>query len=235
MEMRLLIADADADRANLVRCAARALWSAGEALTGGDNATALRLVAGRAPDLIVLGRASRTGQPSLCGQVRAATPAPILVLGARDGALEEVRALEAGADSYLAAPLEQVRLLAHLRALARRVGTPCAGVTAPAPSGAIVVDDLAIDLASRIVRRDGVAIALTPTEYVLLATLAGRPGQLIPQPTLVAQVWGGAHARDTHYVKVFVNRLRRKLGDSAAYPRYIKTRRGQGYRLAAAR
>ena len=81
---------------------------------------------------------------------------------------------------------------------------------------------------------DGAPVELTPTEYLLLEYLARHPGAILPHEVLLTHVWGDEYARDTHYLKVFMHRLRRKLGDTAGHPRYIQTCRGVGYRFVAA-
>ena len=91
-----------------------------------------------------------------------------------------------------------------------------------------------VDFTTRQVRAKGALVDLTPTEYVLLELLARNAGTVVPQQVLLERVWGREHAGDVHYLKVFVNRLRKKLGDSAARPRYIETRRGIGYRFVSA-
>src|SRR5262249_17269120 len=153
-------------------------------------------------------------------RIRAGAPGvPILMLTARDTTLDEVRALDLGADDYLTKPFDHLKLLAHLRALARRAGQ---GIVAQG-QGDLTAGDLAIDFTTRQVRANGALIDLTPTEYVLLELLARNAGTTVPQQVLLERVWGKEHAGDAHYLKVFVNRLRQKLGDSAAHPRYIET------------
>src|SRR5262249_10865307 len=118
----------------------------------------------------------------------------------------------------------------HLRALARRTGQ----VLAPQGADDLASGDLTIDFTTRQVRAKGALVDLTPTEYVLLELLARNAGTIVPQQVLLERGWGKEHTGDAHYLKVFVNRLRLKLGDSAAHPRYIETRRGIGYRFVGA-
>jgi DNA-binding response OmpR family regulator len=228
--MNLLIADDDADLALLVGYSARTLWPGCRIATAGDGHAALQAFASQRPDLVVL---DVTMPPpdgfEVCRQIRALSSVPILMLTARDTILDEVKALDLGADDYLTKPFDHLTLNARLRALARRAGA------SPSDSGepAVEEDTLFVDLIAREVRVGGVAVDLTPTEYLLLEALARRPGAIVPHRALLERVWGAEYAHDTHYLKVFVNRLRRKLGDDAAHPRHIQTCRGIGYRLIA--
>jgi two-component system, OmpR family, KDP operon response regulator KdpE len=88
---------------------------------------------------------------------------------------------------------------------------------------------------AREVRVDDAPVELTPTEYLLLEYLARHPGAILPHRALLEHVWGDEYAHDTHYLKVFMHRLRRKIGDTAGHPRYIQTCRGVGYRFLVAR
>jgi DNA-binding response OmpR family regulator len=231
--MRLLIADDDTDLARLIGYSARVLWPNCTIDVAPDGMTALRHFATRRPDLVILDVVMPPPDGfETCRRIRADAPAvPILMLTARDTTLDEVRALDLGADDYLTKPFDHLKLLAHLRALARRVGP----AIAPQGKDDLAAGDLTIDFATREVRASGALVELTPTEYVLLELLARNAGTIVPQQVLLERVWGKAHSGDAHYLKVFVNRLRLKLGDDAAHPRYIETRRGVGYRFVGTR
>jgi DNA-binding response OmpR family regulator len=170
----------------------------------------------------------------VCRRIRADAPAvPVLILSARAAMLDEVRALDAGADDYLTKPCDHLKLLAHLRMLARRaeIGPRRGGAAQPAD---FAREDLTIDFATREVRLREVRLDLTPTEYVLLEELARHAGQVVPHRQLLERVWGPEYVNDAHYLKVFVSRLRQKLGDDTVRPRYIQTQWGTGYRLVPA-
>jgi two-component system response regulator MtrA len=221
--MRVLVADADTAVRELIRQVAHTLWPGCEVAIAGAGATALRCFHAVGPDLIVLDAMLPTPNGfEVCRRVRSESSVPILMLTARPGLLEELQALDLGADDYLAKPIDQLKLRARLRALARRGGLARAR-------------DLIVDRNANEVRLGGKLVALTPTEYLVLETLARRPGTIVSHRTLLERVWGGEYAHDTHYLKVFMNRLRRKLGDDAEQPRYIQTCRGVGYRLLADR
>lgn len=230
--MNVLIADDDTDLATLIGRSTRLLWPGSTATIVADGVAALRAYARERPDYAILD----IGMPladglTVCRELRQRDrQLPILMLTGRDTVLDEVRALEAGADHYLIKPFDHTRLLARLRALERRTVALNEGtIKAKAAQREVVLGDVAIDFAQRQVRVGERPVALTPPEYILLETLARAAGQFIPHRTLLERTWGSAYANQTHYLKVFVNRLRRKLDDDAAYPRYIQTRRGLGY------
>lgn len=232
--MRFLIADDDADLAMLVGYSARTLWPDCAIATAGDGREALRRFAEAPPDLVIL---DVTMPPpdgfEVCRRIRQEAPTvPILMLTASDTVLDEVRALDLGADDYLTKPFDHLKLSARLRALVRRAPPVPNAVDEERDSAA---GGLAIDFAAREVLVDGASVTLTPTEYLLLEYLARHPGAILPHRAMLEHVWGGEYAYDVHYLKVFMHRLRRKLGDTAAHPRYIQTCRGVGYRFIAPR
>jgi DNA-binding response OmpR family regulator len=230
--MRLLIADDDADLARLIGYSARILWPDSAIATAPDGATALQFFTAERPDLVILDVMMPPPDGfEVCRQLRQAAPTlPILMLTARDTVMDEVRALDLGADDYLTKPFDHLKLLAHLRALARR-----AGHLAPAGDAAdLTLGELTLDFTTHEAWIRNERLELTPTEYMLLEVLGRNVGQFVPHRTLLERVWGRDYAYDAHYLKVFINRLRQKLGDNAAYPRYIETKRGVGYRLIPA-
>jgi two-component system KDP operon response regulator KdpE len=233
MPKHLLIADDDTDLARLVGLSARVLWPDCTFDTAADGAGALRYATARRPDVAILDVLMPPPDGlTVCRRLRDEHPLlPILLLTAGDTTLDEVRGLNAGADDYLTKPFDHLKLVAHLRALMRRAEA----VTAPGDEGkdALAVGALRVDLEAREVRIDGVLIDLTPTEYLLLETLAKQPGEIVSHRALLERVWGREYVYEIHYLKVFINRLRHKLGDDAVYPRYIETRRSAGYRLIA--
>jgi len=138
-----------------------------------------------------------------------------------------VHGLEAGADDYLTKPFSPLELCARMKAVLRRSGA-IEPVHAPP---AFVHGDLAVDFARRAVTLAGQPVALTPTEYNLLALLARNAGRVLPGGTLLTKIWGEQHREATDYLKTYISRLRHKLGDPPAAPRYILTERGTGYRF----
>ncbi len=232
MTVKLLIAEDDAELARVIGYSVRTLWPDCRVLAAGDGEEALRRFAAEAPDLVIL---DVTMPPpdgfEVCRRIRQTSRVPILMLTARDTTVDEVQALDLGADDYLTKPFDHLMLLAHLRALVRRVDQAAPPPRAPAPAPDFAVGDLALDFATREVRVRGEVVELTPTEYLLLEELVRHAGAVMPHQLLLERVWGARYTNDIHYLKVFVSRLRQKIGDDAARPRYIQTQWGVGYRF----
>ncbi|WP_313915228.1 response regulator transcription factor [Tahibacter sp.] len=196
-----------------------------ETLSADSGAEALKLAATRSVALVVLD----LGLPDMDGhqvlqRLREWTKVPILVLSARSGEAEKVRALDAGANDYLVKPFGVEELGARIRVLLR---------ASAAPAAPVVFDDgrLRVDLARREVQLDGVTIALPRKEFEILSLLVRNRGMVLTQRQILVELWGAAHVEDTHYLRVAIGRLRRRLGDDASAPRWIHTEPGVGYRL----
>ncbi|MCF2127674.1 response regulator [Strepomyces sp. STD 3.1] len=198
-----------------------------------DGTTALRLAQARRPDVVVLD----LGLPDVDGvhvirTLRGWTRVPILVLSARRASGEKVAALDAGADDYITKPFSMDELLARLRAAVRRTETdPAAGRDPAADTTLVTTEDFTVDLTAKKVRRLGHDIRLTPTEWHLLEILVTHPGRLISQKHLLREVWGETHGNKTHYLRVYMAQLRRKLETDPSRPRYLVTEAGMGYRF----
>jgi two-component system KDP operon response regulator KdpE len=181
-----------------------------------------------APDLVFLD----LGLPDLDGteviaRLRSFSEVPVIVLSVRERQIDKVAALDAGADDYVTKPFGMEEVLARMRAQLRRV-------RADQPAPAIVrVGDLEIDLARRLVRLDGQPVHLTRTEWALLEAFVTNPGKLLTHQWLLRTVWGQGYGEESHYLRVYVRALRKKLGDEAASPRLILTEPGVGYRWVA--
>lgn len=163
----------------------------------------------------------------VCRELRTWTAIPILILSARFDEMEKVRALDLGADDYLTKPFGTQELLARIRVALRRME----GRQTTSPL--IVVGDLSIDLARRLVTHQGAEIRLTPTEYALLTGLATNAGRVLTHQWLLEHVWGPGYEDGVQNLHVFISQLRRKLEPAPARPRYILTEPGIGYRFAA--
>lgn len=181
----------------------------------------------RQPDLVVLDLGLPDGDGiDFIVDLRRWSPVPVIVLSARAGENDKIRALDAGADDYLSKPFGVGELLARVRATLRRQHHAAAG-----NDGVIRFGDVTLDLKARLVTRNGQPVRLTPTEYRLLAVLAAQPGRVATTPQLLREVWGPSHAEDGHYVRVYMGHLRQKLEADPAQPRYLLTETAVGYRL----
>ena len=206
----------------------RALTELGHAVRAfGAGMPALESVVADPPDVIVLD----LGLPDIDGEqwlrlLRGASDVPVIVATARDAEGDMIRTLDVGADDYVVKPFSAAQLDARLRALLRRTARP-------GDDPQIVVGDLCIDVRGRRVTLAGEVVTLTRKEFDMLAYLAAREGEVVTKRELLAdlwqQPWGGADKT----VDVHLSWLRRKLGESAASPRYLHTIRGVGVRLSS--
>jgi two-component system KDP operon response regulator KdpE len=180
------------------------------------------------PDLVVLDLAlPDISGIEVCRELRTWMTAPILILSVRSNEADKIQALDEGADDYLTKPFSAGELLARIRALLRRA----AALTSPPP--VITVGDLEIDIARRRVTSGGRDVALTPTEFDILAFLARNAGLVVTQKMILEQVWGPEWAEDAQTLRVHVSHLRKKIEPAPGGPRYIITEPGVGFRLAA--
>ena len=181
----------------------------------------------RRPDLAVVDLGLPDGDGvELIRDLRGWSQAPVIVLSARGGEADKVDALDAGADDYLVKPFGAAELQARVRAQLRRQAL------APASQQAVIrFGRTTVDLARRVVERDGEPLHLTPIEYRLLTHLAAQPDRVVTHQQLLKAVWGPGHAEDTHYVRVHMANLRKKVEDDASMPRHLLTEAGIGYRF----
>lgn len=197
-----------------------------EAATGGEGVT---MAASHRPDLIILD----LGLPDMDGldvvrQVRSWGNLPILVLTARGKEREKVTVLDAGADDYVTKPFGMSELTARMRVALRHAASR--DRTEPEPG--VTIGELAIDFSRREVLLRGARLSLTPHEYALLSALARNAGRVVTHRQLLQDVWGPSFKDQTHYVRIYMQRLRNKLEATPARPRYLFTEPGVGYRLA---
>ena len=194
--------------------------------TASDGASGLAAMARDHADVVIvdLGLPDMDGTEVIRG-IRGWSSAPIIVLSARGQETQKVEALDAGADDYVTKPFGMNELLARLRAATRRA-TP--GADEP------VVDavDFTVDLAAkRVTLRSGTQVRLTPTEWQLLEMLARHRGRLVTGRQLLQEVWGPNYETETHYLRVYMAQLRRKLEPDPSRPKHLLTEPGMGYRM----
>jgi two-component system KDP operon response regulator KdpE len=198
-----------------------------EVSTAATGQEALRVAASSRPDVVVLdlGLPDIDGTTVIAG-LRGWTSVPIIVLSARADSGDKVSALDAGADDYVTKPFGMDELLARLRAAVRRSASLPTGEEAVVETAAFTVD-----LAAKKVLRDGAEVHLTPTEWGVLELLVRNRGKLVAQKQLLQEVWGPAYASETHYLRVYLAQLRRKLEPQPSRPRHLLTEAGMGYRF----
>ncbi|NRQ51228.1 response regulator transcription factor [Aeromicrobium stalagmiti] len=220
----LLVEDDDAIRAALTRALTQQGVTVAAVARGGD---ALGRLTEFAPDAVILD----LGLPDLDGadvlaMIRSLGDVPILVATARDDEREIVRLLDAGADDYIVKPYSAVQVLARVRAVLRR-----GKADVPVESPTVTLADLVIDPQGREARLAGEPLVLTRKEFDLLLYLAQRPGQVVSKNDLLADVWNLPWGGGDRTVDVHVSWLRRKLGESAAEPRFLHSVRGVGIKM----
>ena len=224
MSARVLVVD---DETQILRALRVILRDAGfEAVPASSGEEALDLAAVRNPDAAIVDLVL----PDFDGvevtrRLREWSELPIIVLSAVGDEDAKVKALAAGADDYVTKPFGPRELIARLQAALRRVA-------APGDDAVVSVDGLEIDLAARVVKRDGEEVHLTKTEFDLLRTLVRNRGRLMTHRDLLTTVWGAGYADDTQVLRAHIANLRRKIEPSEG-PRYVKTDPGVGYRFVA--
>jgi DNA-binding response OmpR family regulator len=228
LPQRVLVVD---DEAPLAKLVAQYLAKDGfDTTVVGDGPGAVQQARDLRPDVVVLD----LGLPGLdgievCRQLRTFTDCYVLMLTARSDEVDKLIGLSVGADDYMTKPFSPRELVARVRVLLRR--PRAAGVAdgaAPVTFGA-----LSVDVAGREVRVDDVPVSVTRTEFDILAALANQPKIVFTRRQLIDTVWGENWFGDEHLVDVHIGHLRRKLGDDADEPRYIRTVRGVGYRMGS--
>lgn len=201
-----------------------------QVLTAVNGAEALTAVSQRRPDLVILDISLGSAPDGLevCRRVREWSAVPIIILSMRTDAI--VAALNAGADDYVTKPFSMEELRARMQAVWRRMVTAESG----SPQPEIVVGALRIDLAQRTVHVGQEEVHFTPMEYDILRLLVIHPGRIITHHEILRAVWGPEYVEMTHYVRIYVNQIRKKLGENpAANVRYILNEPGVGYRFVA--
>ena len=223
MPERVLVVDDDAQMLRAIRTALTARGY--DVLTAGTGENALSLAAEENLDLLLLDlRLPGIEGHEVIRRLRAWSEVPVIVVSVQESQEEKVAALDAGADDYITKPFGMKELLARMRAVRRRVAND------EGPTPVLRFEGLEVDLLRKLVKLDGVAIHLTPTEYRLLESMATHPGKLLTHQWLLREVWGPGYANESHYLRLYVKQLRKKLQDIPSSPRWITTEPGLGYR-----
>ena len=232
MAKRILIVE---DEKNIVDILVFNLRREGyETMEAYDGEAGLQLALEQDPDLILLDlMLPKMNGFDVCRSVRSAGQAtPILMLTAREEETDKVLGLELGADDYITKPFSMRELLARVKANIRR-----SGMTEPAPivTNRVELGRIALDPEQMVVYKDGKALDLTQREYEIIKLMAATPGKVFSREALMESVWNyDGYVGDVRAVDVAVRRLREKLEDDPADPRFVVTRRGLGYYLAEA-
>jgi two-component system KDP operon response regulator KdpE len=201
-----------------------------QVLTAANGQQALTTIAQRRPDLVVLDIAlgSEPDGLTVCRRLREWSQVPVIMLSVRSDDATKVMALDAGADDYITKPFSMEELRARVQAILRRVALEPTST----PQAEIRVGDLTIDLANRRVTINHEEVHFSPIEYEILRLLATHPGKMITHQEILTRAWGPEYADMTHYVRVYVNQIRKKLRENpAANIRYILNEPGIGYRF----
>jgi len=200
-----------------------------EVLEAGNGLEAVALWEREDPHLLILDiMMPHMDGLEVCRRIREHSVVPIIVLTALDTESDKVTALDLGADDYLTKPFGVEELLARVRAVLRRTQSE----TMPLTGGLKQFGDLEIDLAGHVLRRQGVEVRLSPTEFSLLGQLITNAGKVLTHRLLLQRIWGSEYGGEAVYLRVYINRLRQKLESDPANPRYILTEPGVGYRFA---
>lgn len=224
---RILVVD---DEPAIVRFLKPALIAGGyEVAEAGSMAEAVRTIAARAPDLVVLDLGLPDGDgKDVIQKVREWSDVPIIVLSAREREAEKIEAFDLGADDYVNKPFGVGELMARIRAALRHRSEQVGGLPV------LQLGDLEINHTQHRVIRAGQDVKLTRKEFDLLAFLARNAGKVVTHRQILAAVWGPAHTEDTQYLRVYVRQLRQKIEADPNDPKLVLTEVGIGYRVAEA-
>jgi two-component system KDP operon response regulator KdpE len=189
---------------------------------------AVSMLTSHNPEIVLLDLGLPDGDGiELTRQIRGWSQVPIVVLSARGREDDKVSALDAGADDYLTKPFGVNELLARMRVALRHARQAASGASVPV----LEFGELKIDLVRRVVQRGELELHLTPIEYKLLVLLAQHAGKVLTHRQILREVWGPTHATQTHYVRVHMAELRKKIESDPSRPKLLVTEPGVGYRF----
>jgi two-component system KDP operon response regulator KdpE len=223
---RVLVTDDDSDIRRVLRSTLISLgFDVAEASNGEQ---ALKQIEAHSFDVVLLDvNMPGMGGIEACRQIRKKAPRlQILMVTVRDREEDKIKALDAGADDYITKPFSMPELAARIRSAVRRASTPPVDTNAP-----IVIGDIELDPERRIVRKAGIDMRLTNTEFDLLHYLMSHPGVPLAHAKLLRAVWGPEYGQELEYLRVFMHQLRKKLEDDPSAPAYLLTEPHFGYRF----
>ena len=220
---RVLIIDDEEQMRRLLKVALNAHgYNTAQAVTGQDGLSLATLFR---PELVILDMSL----PDMDGievvkEIRQWSGVPIIILSVREGDVDKIAALDAGADDYVTKPFSMGELLARIRTALRHA--------VPSHDDPVLhFGDLLIDLAHRQVQLHGQEIKLTPTEYELLKLLSSHPGKVLTHGQILRAIWGAGYEKETHYLRVYIGQLRHKIEKDPSRPEHIITEPAVGYRF----
>ena len=226
--MKVVVIDDNAEIAEVVSLCFKLRWSGATVVSASDGTTGLELVEAESPDIVILD----IGLPDINGfdvlrDIRRFSQVPVIMLTVRGEDTDITRGLELGADDYVTKPFSHIELIARVQAVLRRTqGLSLVSEERPFDSGKIWVD-----FASNEVRIDGNPVRLTSTEYKLLYHLIQNEGRLLSHDNLLTKVWGEEFRDTRDLLRVHIQHLRQKIGDTTEPPKIIVTEHGQGYKF----
>ena len=226
--MKVVVVDDSPEIIEVVSLCFQLRWSGTNVISASTGNKGVQLIEAENPDVVILD----VGLPDMDGfqvlrEVRRFSQVPVLMLTVRGEDTDVAKGLELGADDYITKPFSHIELIARVQAVLRRVrGTPVTTEERPFTSGRLTVD-----FASNEVRLDGNPIKLTSTESRLLYLLIRNEGRLVTHENLLTKVWGETYVDARDLLRVHIQHLRQKLGDSVESPSIIVTEHGLGYRF----
>ncbi len=226
--MKVVVIDDAPDIVEVVTLCFQLRWSGAEVLSANDGNGGLQLIETESPDIVILD----INLPDIDGynvirELRSFSQVPVIMLTVKGEDVDIARGLELGADDYMVKPFSHIELLARVDAVLRRSrGAPVTSEERPYVAG-----KLSVDFAGNEVKVDGKPVKLTSTEMKLLRQLVRNEGRLLTHENLLAKVWGEGYQDTRDLLRVHIQHLRQKLGDSMSSPRVIVTEHGMGYKF----
>ena len=226
--MKVVVIDDAPDIVEVVSLCFQLRWSGTEVVEAGEGGKGLELIEAESPDVVILD----INLPDMDGfqvirELRRFSQVPVIMLTVKGEDTDIARGLELGADDYMVKPFSHIELIARVEAVLRRVrGQPITSDERPFVSG-----KLSVDFASNEIKVDGKLVKLTSTETKLLRHLIRNEGRLLSHENLLSKVWGEGYQDTRDLLRVHIQHLRQKLGDSIDSPRIIVTEHGMGYKF----